>query len=221
MAMHPDYDMLSRLPLFSGINAENVQVMLQCLGSWFQTLHKGEFPILAKDEVPYVGIILKGRIHMIHEDAWGDTAILSDLGPGHLFGETFACGAMRRSSVTFQAIRKTRILALPFHKVLHTCQNSCPFHYRLIENMLYMAADKNAQLMEKLEIVSKKTLRRKILTYLSFQAEHQDSRTFELPMSRTQLADYLCADRTAVSRELARMKQEGRIDFDKNTFTLL
>ena len=87
--------------------------------------------------------------------------------------------------------------------------------------MLYMAADKNAQLMEKLEIVSKKTLRRKILTYLSFQAEHQDSRTFELPMSRTQLADYLCADRTAVSRELARMKQEGRIDFDKNTFTLL
>ena len=87
--------------------------------------------------------------------------------------------------------------------------------------MLYMAADKNAQLMEKLEIVSKKTLRRKILTYLSFQAKHQDSRTFELPMSRTQLADYLCADRTAVSRELARMKQEGRIDFDKNTFTLL
>lgn len=157
MAMHPDYDMLSRLPLFSEISAENVQVMLQCLGSWFQTLHKGEFPILAKDEVPYVGIILKGRIHMIHEDAWGDTAILSDLGPGHLFGETFACGAMRRSSVTFQAIRETRILALPFHKVLHTCQNSCPFHYRLIENMLYMAADKNAQLMEKLEIVSKKT----------------------------------------------------------------
>lgn len=219
--MHPDYDMLSRLPLFSGISAENIQVMLQCIGSRFQTLHKGEFPILARDEVPYVGIILKGRIHMIHEDAWGDTAILSDLGPGHLFGETFACGTRLQSSVSFLAVRETRILALPFRKVLHTCQNSCPFHYQLIENMLRMVSDKNAQLMEKLEIVSKKTLRRKILTYLSFQAEHRDSRTFELPMSRTQLADYLCADRTAVARELARMKQEGRIDFDKNTFTLL
>ena len=219
--MRPDYEMLSHLSLFSGIHTDNLQAMLQCIGGRFQTLHKGEFPILARDEVPYVGIILKGRIHIIHEDAWGDTAILSAMGPGELFGETFACGANLHSSATFQAVRETRILALPFRKVIHTCQNSCPFHYQLIENMLRMVSDKNARLMEKLEIVSKKTLRRKILTYLSFQAECQESRTFELPLSRTQLADYLCADRTAVARELARMKQEGRIDFEKNTFTLL
>lgn len=219
--MRPDYEMLSHLSLFSGIHTDNLQAMLQCIGGRFQTLHKGEFPILARDEVPYVGIILKGRIHMIHEDAWGDTAILSAMGPGELFGETFACRTNLHSSATFQAVRETRILALPFRKVIHTCQNSCPFHYQLIENMLRMVSDKNARLMEKLEIVSKKTLRRKILTYLSFQAELQESRTFELPLSRTQLADYLCADRTAVARELARMKQEGRIDFEKNTFTLL
>lgn len=219
--MRPDYEMLSHLSLFSGIHTDNLQAMLQCIGGRFQTLHKGEFPILARDEVPYVGIILKGRIHMIHEDAWGDTAILSAMGPGELFGETFACGTNLHSSATFQAVRETRILALPFRKVIHTCQNSCPFHYQLIENMLRMVSDKNARLMEKLEIVSKKTLRRKILTYLSFQAELQESRTFELPLSHTQLADYLCADRTAVARELARMKQEGRIDFEKNTFTLL
>ncbi len=219
--MRPDYEMLSHLSLFSGIHTDNLQAMLQCIGGRFQTLHKGEFPILARDEVPYVGIILKGRIHMIHEDAWGDTAILSAMGPGELFGETFACGTNLHSSATFQAVRETRILALPFRKGIHTCQNSCPFHYQLIENMLRMVSDKNARLMEKLEIVSKKTLRRKILTYLSFQAELQESRTFELPLSRTQLADYLCADRTAVARELARMKQEGRIDFEKNTFTLL
>lgn len=154
--MRPDYEMLSHLSLFSGIHTDNLQAMLQCIGGRFQTLHKGEFPILARDEVPYVGIILKGRIHMIHEDAWGDTAILSAMGPGELFGETFACGTNLHSSATFQAVRETRILALPFRKVIHTCQNSCPFHYQLIENMLRMVSDKNARLMEKLEIVSKK-----------------------------------------------------------------
>lgn len=87
--------------------------------------------------------------------------------------------------------------------------------------MLRMLADKNALRMEKLEVVSKKTLRRKILTYLSFQAEEQGSKTITLPLSRTELADYLCADRTAVSRELARMKEEGTIDFDKDAFTIL
>ena len=86
--------------------------------------------------------------------------------------------------------------------------------------MLRMLADKNALLMEKLEVVSKKTLRRKILTYLSFQAEEQGSKTITLPLSRTELADYLCADRTAVARELAHMKDEGLIEIDQQRVTL-
>lgn len=219
--MNCDYAALAALPLFDEIEPDKLQAMLECLGGRLHTYKKGEFPILAQAEVQYIGVILNGRIHMIHEDSWGDTSILSVLGAGDLFGESFACGTALRSSVTFQAIRNSEALLLPFQKVLHTCENSCPFHYKLIENMLHMLADKNALLMEKLEVVSKKSLRRKILTYLSFQAEHQGQRTFELPLSRTQLADYLCADRTAVARELSRMKDEGRIDFTKNTFTLL
>lgn len=86
--------------------------------------------------------------------------------------------------------------------------------------MLHLIAAKNAQLMEKLEIVSKKTLRKKLLTYFSFQSEKAGSSTFTIPMTRIQMADYLCADRTAVAREMSRMKEEGLIDVNQQTVTL-
>lgn len=86
--------------------------------------------------------------------------------------------------------------------------------------MLRLMADKNAQLLEKLEVISKKTLRKKLLTYFSFQSEQTGSPTFTIPMTRTQLADYLCADRTAVARELSHMKADGLIEIDQQRVTL-
>lgn len=208
------------LPLFDGVHPEKRTAMLTCLGARVRTVRKGEFLVLAQDEVNYIGIVLSGEVHMIHEDRWGDKAVLAVIRSGGLFGETFVCGTILQSIVTFQAVKNTKFLALPFQKVLHICTNACPFHHRLIENMLHLMADKNAQLLTKLEVVSKKTLRKKLLTYFSFQSERAGSPTFTIPMTRTQLADYLCADRTAVARELARMKEDGLIEIDQQRVTL-
>lgn len=208
------------LPLFDGVHPEKRTAMLTCLGARVRTVRKGEFLVLAQDEVNYIGIVLSGEVHMIHEDRWGDKAVLAVIHSGGLFGETFVCGTILQSIVTFQAVKNTKFLALPFQKVLHICTNACPFHHRLIENMLHLMADKNAQLLTKLEVVSKKTLRKKLLTYFSFQSERAGSPTFTIPMTRTQLADYLCADRTAVARELARMKEDGLIEIDQQRVTL-
>ena len=109
---------------------------------------------------------------------------------------------------------------LPFAKVLNSCSAACEFHHRLIENAVKLMASKNIELVQKLEIISKKTLREKILTYLSIIANNSGS-YFKTDMNRSDLADYLCADRSALSRELSKMKQDGLIDFDKNTFRLL
>ena len=179
--------------LFDGIRPEDRSAMLTCLGAQTKTVRKGEFLVLAQDEVRYIGVVLSGEIHMIHEDRWGDKAVLAVIKEGGLFGETFVCA---------------------------TILQACPFHHRLIENMLHLIAAKNAQLMEKLEIVSKKTLRKKLLTYFSFQSEKAGSPTFTIPVTRSQLADYLCADRTAVAREMSRMKEEGLIDVNQQTVTL-
>ncbi|WP_303147394.1 Crp/Fnr family transcriptional regulator [uncultured Megasphaera sp.] len=208
------------LPLFTGISQEKRKAMLACLGARVRTVRKGEFLVLAQDEVNYIGIVLSGEVHMIHEDRWGDKAVLAIIRNGGLFGETFVCGTILQSIVTFQAVKNTQFLVLPFQKVLHICTNACPFHFQLIENMLRLMADKNAQLLTKLEIVSKKKLRKKLLTYFSFQSEQAGSQTFTIPLTRTQLADYLCADRTAVARELAHMKDEGLIEIDQQRVTL-
>jgi CRP-like cAMP-binding protein len=87
--------------------------------------------------------------------------------------------------------------------------------------MVTLIADKNRSLMEKLDAMSKKNLREKILTYLSIQSQHQGGRYFEIPLGRIELADYLCTDRSALTRELSSMRDDGLIDFDRNTFRLL
>ena len=175
---------------------------------------------------PFFALVLCGyvaaRTRLLPLDAvpglvGGELAVIRS---GGLFSETFVCGTILQSIVTFQAVKNTQFLVLPFQKVLHICTNACPFHHQLIENMLHLMADKNAQLLTKLEVVSKKKLRKKLLTYFSFQSEQAGSQTFTIPLTRTQLADYLCADRTAVARELAHMKDEGLIEINQQRVTL-
>jgi CRP-like cAMP-binding protein len=104
---------------------------------------------------------------------------------------------------------------------MHTCTNACAFHHKLIENMVQLIADKNQELMRKVEVVTKKTLREKILAYLSQQAQLEGGSYFEIPLGRIELAEYLCADRSSLTRELNAMKEEGILDYDRNMFRLL
>jgi CRP-like cAMP-binding protein len=91
----------------------------------------------------------------------------------------------------------------------------------MIENMVKVIAGKNRELMQKVDVVSKRTIREKLLAYLSIQALQQDSRYFEIPLGRGELAEYLCVDRSALSRELVKMKDDGLIDYDRNCFRIL
>ena len=210
-----------KMPLFKGIKEEEMEPMLTCIGGKVKQYKKGSIIPLANEPVKYVGILLSGKVHMIKEDLWGSKTILAIMRQNEVFGETFACGSRPDSAVTFLAAEDTNVLYLPFRKVLHSCNLSCIFHHRLIENMVTLIADKNWQLMEKVEVTSKKTLRDKILTYLSLQAQKNGSKYFEIPLGRIELAEYLCADRSAMTRELANMKEAGLIDYEKNTFRLL
>jgi CRP-like cAMP-binding protein len=208
-------------PLFSGIESGDLRTMLKCLGGFVRDYKKGEYISVESESVKNIGVILDGSVQMIKEDIWGGKSILAVMERHQLFGETFACGTDTVSAVTFCASADTRVLFLPFYRVLHTCSNSCAFHNKLIENMVTLIANKNRSLMEKLDAMSKKNLREKILTYLSIQSQHQGGRYFEIPLGRIELADYLCTDRSALTRELSSMRDDGLIDFDRNTFRLL
>ena len=123
--------------------------------------------------------------------------------------------------VTFLVSEDAKILFMPFDRVMHSCTMACRFHHRLIENMVSVIAAKNRDLMRKVEVVSKRTIREKLLAYLSIQAQTQNSRYLEIPLGRVELAEYLCVDRSALTRELAKMKEDGLIDYDRNCFRIL
>lgn len=208
-------------PLFSGIAPEDRKALLGCITYRIVKVKKGEIISFEQEQIRQIGIVLSGSVDSIKEDIWGNKTLLLRLGKDEVFGETFACGEDNFSLVTFFAAENAKILFLPFYRVMHNCTMACVFHHRLIENMVGIIAKKNRDYMQKLEIVCKRTIREKLLTYLSIQAQAQNSRYFELPLGRVELAEYLCVDRSALTRELAKMKQEGLIDYDKNCFRIL
>ena len=212
---------LMDMPLFAGIGKDELQAVLHCLQAYTKKFSKRKYLSFEQQEVKSVGVVLSGCVHMVKEDVWGNSTILAVMGPHELFGETFCCGSDPMASVTFVAAAESEILFLPFRRVMRTCEHSCLYHHRLIENMVTEIADKNHALMDKLEAVAQKSLREKILSYLSLQAQKQNRTYFEIPLGRVELADYLCADRSALTRELNSMREAGLIDFEKNTFRLL
>ena len=208
-------------PLFAGIKPEDLKAMLGCIGYHIGTFQKGDIVAFENENIKHVGIVLSGCVDMVKEDIWGNKTMLVRMRKNELFGETFACGEDNLSVVTFLVSEDARILFIPFDRVMHSCTMACRFHHQLIENMVHIIANKNRDLMRKVEVVSKRSIREKLLTYLSIQAQTQSSRYFEIPLGRVELAEYLCVDRSALTRELAKMKEDGLIDFDKNCFRML
>jgi len=214
-------EMIKGMPLFEGIRKDDLAPMLKCLGSYTRTYSNNEIIFLESNDISCVGVVLSGTVHMIKDDSLGNTTLFSYIREGELFGETFACGTRIKARVSFRATASTSVLFLPFDKILHSCSMSCVFHHRLTENMVRLISEKNIMLMDKIDITSQKTLRDKILCYLMIQVERGGGPNLVIPLDRSELAEYLCADRSAVSRELSAMARDGLIEYNKNNFHIL
>ena len=135
---------------------------------------------------------------------------------GELFGESFAVRQEKSSYTFFEAATDTEVVFIRFEQIVHDCCGD-EEHHRLLSNLFECMGKKNFQLMEKIEIMSRPTLREKIMSYISMIAQHQKSRYIHLPLSRTEMAEFIGANRSAMTRELTRMKEEQIIDFDAQT----
>ena len=209
---------LEQIPLFENIGPGELPRMLRCLGTVKKRFRRAEFISLEGDRPGQAGVLLRGAVRMIQEDARGNQVLLDSVGEGDLFGESFICAEERGSSVSFQAASDCTVLFLPLCRVLRTCSASCEFHHRLIENLAKIMARKNRLLLERLEILSRRTIRERLLTWFAQQARESGNGRFTCPMGRLEMAEYLCVDRSALTRELARMKREGLVDFSRNTY---
>lgn len=210
---------LARVPLFHGIDENELSEMLHCLNAKTAGYQKGEIILLEGQPVSSVGVVLSGQVQIVKEDFSGNRNIMAELGPGSLFAESYACARSASLPVTVVGVAEGEVLWLDYARIVTTCPSACRFHTRLVENMLAILASKNILLSQKIEHVSKRTTREKLLVYLSDQAAH-GSGEFDIPFNRQELADYLCVDRSAMSNELAKMQREGILRFRRNHFRL-
>lgn len=216
-----DLQFLASTPLFSGVEPDDIAKMLSCLSIRQRNYAKDAYILTAEQQPVEIGVILRGSVHLIKEDYWGNRAIITKIGAGGVFGEACSCTAAQAMPVSVVAAERCEILFLNYRKVTTTCSNACPFHTALIQNMLGLIARKNLMLTNKISHLVKRTTRDKLLSYFSEQAEQAGSNRFLIPYNRQELADYLSVDRSAMSTELGKLQREGILQFHKNEFTLL
>lgn len=211
---------LSECSLFAGIAREEMAAMLDCLGARTKTYERGEYLVRPGDTVHELGVVLTGEVQVVRDDCWGHHSIIARVVAGGLFAEAFACTAQHNVPIGVVAATRTEVLLIDCRKITVTCSQACAFHARLIQNLLRILALKNGSLMDKMGHLTQRSTREKVLSYLSRQSFDAKSEQFEVPFNRQDLADYLSVDRSALSSELGKLRDEGIIEFHKSTFIL-
>ena len=214
-----DLTILTECALFHGLREAQIREMLPCLSARQSRFRRGQFLLRAGDRVAFAGILLSGEAEVLQEDFWGNRNLLAAVGPGDLFAEAFAC-AHAVSPVSVLCKTDGSVLYLNVRAVFSPCEKACAQHKALSQNLIRVLAEKNMQLNEKAGFLSQRTTREKLLAYLSAQARRAGSASFRIPFDRQQLADFLSVNRSAMSAELSRLRQEGILDFDRSQFRL-
>ncbi|HIT90749.1 MAG TPA: Crp/Fnr family transcriptional regulator [Candidatus Merdenecus merdavium] len=211
--------LLEGTALFHGLTSDMISNVLGCLGAKTLSFQKDEFLLLADQSKPVLGVVLSGSIQIIKENILGDRMIIGVVKEGELFAETYAAAGIDTIPVSIAAIKDSQVLYLDVHKIMMTCSKSCEFHHQMTKNLLQIIAQKNMILNTKMQYLSHKTIRDRLDAYFLDQIQKNNSTTFTIPFTITQLADYLCVNRSALSRELGNMQKEGLLEYRKKTFT--
>lgn len=212
---------LKKTKLFSGVDADEISSMFSCLGASLRFYKKGEFVLRQGERVGGIMVLAEGNLHIQSDDYWGNRSILGEICAGEMFGEAYAAAESCALPNDVVAVTDSAVLRFDVNRILTTCSSGCRFHTTVVQNLFFAISEKNRKLVQKLGIMSKRTTREKLISYLSEQSKKQNSASFSIPFNRRQLADFLSVDRSALSNELCRMRDEGMIKFEKNRFILL
>ena len=212
---------LKRTQLFSGVSEDEISAMLNCLQAKMLTFQKGEYVFKQGEHIDKITVLVEGKLLVQRDDYWGNRSIVNVIRVGEMFGEAYIApesGVLLNDVI---AEEESTIFFFDVQRILTVCPSACRFHSMVIQNLFFAISEKNRKLVQKIGYMSNRTTRTKLLSYLSEEAKRQTSNHFTIPFNRQQLADFLCVDRSAMSNELCKMRDEGLIQFDKNEFTLM
>jgi len=207
--------------LFLEINKDEIPKLLKCLNATIALYKKDDIIIEEETYVKNFGIILSGSARTIKWDSSGKQIIITILEKGSMIGVMLAAKQNKKSPLAVQATGDTTVLFIPFENIILSCEKKCFCHEKLIKNYISVIAEKGLELHERINCLLEPTVRSKIMTFLTRQVCNTKGKTFAIPMNRNILAEYLNIERSALSRELSKMKKDGLIDYHKNNFKLL
>ena len=213
------YEIMRRTSLLRGMADDELDTLMACMAPRARRYAKSELLLMAGYETHEVGLVLEGAITAAKPLADGSTVVMAHMGPGGVFADVLA-GGRSRSPVNVTAAEDCLILYLPCAALLRPCAELHAAHQKLLQNWLETISGKYFALDRRLELICCKSLRGRICMWLLEQREACGADTFSTPMNRTELAAYLNCDRSALSRELGRMQEEGLIELFRGSFKL-
>ena len=211
---------LGGLELFRGFSDGELRKIGRCLSPRIRRFGRKE-TVLKKYDFPLrAGVVLTGRVFLESYDELGNRSILAVVRPQEIFGPEGICGQRRTISGAYVAGVETTAALLDFCGISGGCEKSCPLREELLQRILngYSAAIARQQV--KLECVSQRTTQQKIMSFLLHCASEAGTTAFDLDLTRQELADFLCVNRSALIETLQNMKSKGTLSFAGRHFEL-
>lgn len=215
-----DLQLLSQMPLFQGLSEQEIQSVPDFFRARMRRYEKGDVVYHMGESDVQMGLILSGSVRIVRPDVWGNEHIIDHVGAGQVFAETYACVPGEELMVDVVCAEDAKIWFIQVERILDHCPADCHFQSRLLRNLLAVMASKNLNLARKMNHITPRSIRERLLSYLSYESLKQGKYTFDIPFNRQQLADYLAVDRSALSNELSKMRRDGLISYRKNHFIL-
>ncbi len=217
--MFPSNAFFMKTQLFAGISEAEIEILSSCIAPTIRSFQRQQVVFLEGETAKWICIVLQGCIQISKEDYFGNRHIVANITDGQLFAESYALAGLPLQ-VSAISMSESNVLFLDCEKLRLPCSHCCDAHKRLIQNLLQILSKKNLQLSYKLDLVSRRSTREKLLTFLSNEAIKAGSNSFSIPFNRQELADYLCVERSAMSAELSKLQREGLLQSHRNQFIL-
>lgn len=214
-------DTLQKTKLFSGISRADIGALCPLLGVQQRQCQKGAVLIDTDTVVDFAGVVAAGELNTFKPDTDGRLNLMRKIRALELFGLDIASTPSRLSPLITVCATDAEIITFPYARISEPGPIPDRLRCVVLKNILELTANENMRQLYKIDILSRKGLRERIMLYLTLQARRRKSTELVLPFNREEFAAYLCVDRSALSRELSRMQDEGLITFEKNHFRLL
>jgi CRP-like cAMP-binding protein len=211
---------LKKTKLFTAVSEQEIEAMLSCLDAKLVFYKKGEYVLRQGEYLDRITVLVSGQLHIQRDDYWGNRVLVNRIGEGEMFGEAYLAPESGGLLNDVVAVEDSEVIFFDVKRIITVCSSACRFHSMVVQNLFFAISEKNRMLVQKLGHISKRTTREKLISYLSEEAKKQGSAQFVIPFNRQQLADFLSVDRSAMSNELSKMRDEGLLEFEKNRFRL-